>query len=159
MPDKIIVDTSVLIALNKLNLLPQLCNVYSEVWITEGVKKEFGPLTLPCIVIKKSKSKLINLLIKDLNLGLGEAEVISLANENAMKMLIDDKKARKVAEDYGLSVSGTIGFLLKAKQQGLVENVYENVQRLKDTGFYVSQQLMDEIKRDTSANRPQKTND
>ena len=70
MPNKVIVDTSVLIALDKLNLLPLLCKVYSEIWITEAVKKEFGAIILPCIRIKKSQSNLINLLIKDLNLGL-----------------------------------------------------------------------------------------
>lgn len=147
MPDKIIVDTSVLIALDKLNLLPLLCNVYSEVWIPEGVKKEFGALTLPCIVIKKTQSNLIKLLVKDLNLGLGEAEVISLANENKMKAMIDDWKARKIAQDFGLTITGTIGFLLKAHQLGLIKSAHENVQKLLDAGFYVSEKLLDEIRK------------
>lgn len=116
MPDKIIFDTSVLIALDKIGLLRLLCNVYSEIWLSEGVNKEFGALTLPCVVIKKTQSNLIKLLNKDLNLGLGEAEVISLASESNMKVMIDDMKARKVARDFGLTVTGTLGFLLKAHQ-------------------------------------------
>ena len=147
MPDKIIVDNSVLIALDKLNLLALLCNIYSEIWIPEGVNKEFGVLTLPCVVIKKTQSNLINLLIKDLNLGLGEAEVISLASESDMKVMIDDLKARKAAQDFGLTVTGTIGFLLKAHQLGLIKSAYENVQKLREAGFYVSDQLLNEIRK------------
>ncbi len=64
-----------------------------------------------------------------------------------MKVLIDEKKARKIAEDFNLDISGTIGFLLKAYQEGLVKNAYEKVQKLKDLGFYISQQLLDEIKK------------
>ena len=64
-----------------------------------------------------------------------------------MKVLIDEKKARKIAEDFNLDISGTIGFLLKAYQEGLVQNAYEKVQKLKDLGFYISQQLLDELKK------------
>jgi len=39
MPDKIIIDTSVIIALEKLNLLSLLCKVYSEIFISEAVNK------------------------------------------------------------------------------------------------------------------------
>ncbi len=147
MPDKIIVDTSVLIALDKLNLLKLLCKVYSEIWLPEGVIKEFGTLTLPCVIIKKTHSNLIKLLIKDLNLGLGEAEVISLADESNMKVMIDDMKARKVAQDFGLVVTGTIGFLLKAYQLGFIKSAYENIRKLHIMGFYVSDKLMDEIRK------------
>jgi len=147
MPDKIIVDTSVLIALYKLNLLPLLCDVYSEIWLPEGVNREFGALTLPCVVIKRTQSNLIKLLTKDLNLGLGEAEVISLASESNMKVMIDDMKARKAAQNFGLTVTGTIGFLLKAHQLGLIKSAYENVQKLRDMGFYVSGKLIDEIRK------------
>ncbi len=145
MPEIIIVDTSVLIALDKLNILSLLCNIYSELWIPEAVNKEFGPIVLPCVSIKKTKNKLIKLLTKDLNLGLGEAEAIALANENNMNVMIDDMKARKIAQDLGLSVTGTIGFLLKAYQLNLIKSAYEKAQELRKLGFYISDQLLDEI--------------
>lgn len=82
MPERIIIDTSSLIALDKLNMLHLLCKAYTEVWIPEAVKKEFGEIILPCLLIKKSESSLIHLLGKDLNLGIGESEAIALAHEN-----------------------------------------------------------------------------
>ncbi len=146
MPEKIIIDTSVLIALDKLNLQSLLCKVYSEVWIPEAVKKEFGEITLPCVIIKETKSHLIQLLGKDLNLGNGEAGVISLAHENNMKALIDDQKARKIALNLEIRVSGTIGFLIKAYQLNLINSAYENAYKLYKMGFYISDQLLDEIR-------------
>ena len=61
--------------------------------------------------------------------------------------IIVDMKARKVAQDFGLTVTGTIGFLLKAHQLGLIKSAYENVQKLRDMGFYVSEKLIDEIRK------------
>ncbi len=84
-------------------------------------------------------------MTKDLNLGKGESEVIALAFETNLKALIDDLKARKIAEDLGLSISGSIGVLLKAEKLGLITNAYEKVKELKDKGFYISDELLAEI--------------
>jgi VanZ family protein len=42
MPEPIIIDTSSLIALERINLLQILCKIYKEVVIPESVIKEFG---------------------------------------------------------------------------------------------------------------------
>ena len=147
MHDKIIVDTSVLIALDKINLLTLLCKIYSEVWIPESVKKEFGEIMLPCIKFKRSKGKIINLLGKDLNLGIGESEVISLAQENNVHVLIDDLKARKAALSLDIKVSGTIGILIKAYQLKLISSALEYANKLRLIGFYISDELLLDIKK------------
>jgi hypothetical protein len=59
--------------------------------------------------------------------------------------LIDDLKARKIAEDFGLSVSGSIGLLLKAEKMGLINSAFEKAKELKRLGFYVSDELMDKM--------------
>ena len=41
MPEIAIVDTSVLIALEKINLLDILCKIYDEIILTEAVIKAF----------------------------------------------------------------------------------------------------------------------
>lgn len=87
MPAAVIADTSSLIALEKINLLPILCEIYSEVVIPESVINEFGNISLPCLSIKKVESSLSKLLIIDLNLGQGEAEVITLANQSGLKVM------------------------------------------------------------------------
>ena len=58
----------------------------------------------------------MKLLITDLNLGKGEADVIALSSQTGLKVIIDDSKARRVAENMGLKVTGTIGVLMKAER-------------------------------------------
>ena len=147
MPEAVIADTSSLIALEKINLLPILCKIYSEVIIPESVINEFGNITLPCLLIKKVERSLSKLLIIDLNLGQGEAEVITLANQTGLKVIIDDSKARRIAENMGLKITGTIGVLIKAEKLGLIESAYDKAKELKEKGFYVSDELLGDISR------------
>jgi predicted nucleic acid-binding protein len=145
MPEKAIVDTSALIALEKINLLDILCKIYSEIILPESVSSEFGKLPLECYSTKKVTSSFVNLLTGTLNLGKGEAEVITLAKETGMKIIIDDLKARKVAETLELNVTGTIGVLLKAENLRFIESAYNKAKELKEKGFYVSDELLDYI--------------
>lgn len=46
MPEAIIIDTSSLIALERINLLEMLCGIYKDVIVPESVMKEFGNLVL-----------------------------------------------------------------------------------------------------------------
>jgi predicted nucleic acid-binding protein len=87
MPEKAIVDTSALIALEKINLLDILCKIYSEIILPESVSSEFGKLSIECYSTKHVTGSLVNRLTGTLNLGKGEAEVIALAKETAIKRL------------------------------------------------------------------------
>ena len=145
MPDIVIVDTSVLIALEKIDLLQILCKIYKKIILPEAVVREFGNVNFECYSLKKVESRLINVLMQDLNFGKGESEVIALAYETNFKVLIDDLKARKVAENLGLSISGSIGVLLKAEKLGIIDSALKKTQELKEMGFYVSNELLSEI--------------
>ena len=59
MPDIVIVDTSVLIALEKIKLLDLLCKIYKEIILPEGVVKEFGIIDISCYKVRNVKSGLI----------------------------------------------------------------------------------------------------
>jgi predicted nucleic acid-binding protein len=53
----------------------------------------------------------------------GEASAIALALELPDAYLIlDDRRARKVAVTFGLQITGTLGILLKAKLTGFYTN-------------------------------------
>lgn len=145
MHETVIVDASVLIALEKINLLPVLCKIYKEIILPDAVVSEFGNINIGCHSVRKVESKLINILMRDLNLGRGESEVIALAYETKYKVLIDDLKARKVAEDLGLSLSGSIGVLLKAEKLGLIDSALKKTRELKEKGFHVSNELLAEM--------------
>ncbi|MDI7260443.1 MAG: DUF3368 domain-containing protein [Thermodesulfobacteriota bacterium] len=142
MPEPIIVDTSSLIALERIDLLPILCKIYKEVVIPESVIKEFGNLSLPCLSIRRVESNLLKLLITELNLGKGESDVIALASQAGLKIIIDDSRARKVAENIGLKLTGTIGVLMKAERLGLIGSAYDKARELREKGFYVSEELL-----------------
>ena len=145
MLESIISDASTIIALEKIDSLPLLCQIYSEVIIPEAVSNEIGNLSLKCFSIRKVESTFIKLLIENLNLGKGEAEVIALAHLTGLKALIDDLKARKIAENMGLNISGTIGVLLKAEKLGLIESALTKVKDLKDKGFFIPTDLIEDL--------------
>ncbi|MBC8457434.1 MAG: DUF3368 domain-containing protein [Deltaproteobacteria bacterium] len=145
MPEIAIVDASVLIALEKIELLHILCSVYSQIILPEAVINEFGTPTIDCYSIRKVTSPMVKLLGRDSNLGKGESEVIALAHETGMRIIIDDLKARKVAETLDLNFTGTIGVLLKAEKLALIDSAYDKTKELRSKGFYVSDQLLDDI--------------
>jgi predicted nucleic acid-binding protein len=145
MPEAVIVDASVLIALERIDLLKILCKIYKEIILPDAVVKEFGKINIDCLSVRKVESRLINILMRELNLGRGESEVIALAYETNYKALIDDLKARNVAENLGLIISGSIGVLLKAEKLGLIDSAFKKAQELKDKGFYVSDELLGKL--------------
>ncbi len=51
----------------------------------------------------------------------GEAAAIQLAGERELRLLMDEKAGRRVAEGRGISVIGTLGVLRLAKGEGLIE--------------------------------------
>jgi len=54
----------------------------------------------------------------------GESESVILYKElNANFLLIDDKKARTIAENYNINCIGTLGLLSNAKDKGLIKNL------------------------------------
>lgn len=78
----------------------------------------------------------------------GEAEAIVLALEvNAGLILLDDREARIQAKSLGLNVTGTLGILLRARRLGLIRNLRPEIEKLKKTGFRISQSLEEEILR------------
>lgn len=68
-----------------------------------------------------------------------------MASKTGIKTIIDDMKARQIAEKLGVKVTGTIGVLLKAEKSGLINNAHNKARELKNKGFYVSDELLDEI--------------
>jgi predicted nucleic acid-binding protein len=145
MPEKAIVDTSTLIALDKIGLSEILCKIYTEIILPEAVISEFGTPTIDCYSTKNVKSQLVSLFVSELNLGRGEAEVLALARETGIRIIMDDEKARKVAKTLGLNITGTIGVLLKAEKIGLINSAYTKVKELREKGFYVSDELLEKI--------------
>ena len=76
----------------------------------------------------------------------GEAEAIALANALPdSTVLLDDARARRVAERFGIRRIGTLGILRRAKKVGLIEKVRPLVEQLRDKGIYMRQSLVDAV--------------
>ncbi|MBO8151783.1 MAG: DUF3368 domain-containing protein [Candidatus Neomarinimicrobiota bacterium] len=147
MPEGCVVDTSCLIVLDKVGLLSLLCEVYKVIYLPKSVVKEFGENLLPkCIRVIEVSSPLVRIFTDELNLGLGEAETIAYAYEQGMEAVIDDAKARKVAQKLSVKLTGTIGILIKAEKKGVIESSYQVVLKLKETGFRVSDDIVGKLK-------------
>ncbi len=80
------------------------------------------------------------------SLGIGELSVIMLGQElKADVLLIDDMKARKLAQEEGLAVLGCVGVLHDAFGLKLVSDLPEAYRQLLASGAYVDRVLLENI--------------
>lgn len=91
---------------------------------------------------------LAQVLMHDLDRG--EAEAIALALEvNASLVLLDEREGRRRAHDLGLSITGTIGILLRAYRAGVLSSLRDALDRLQDeAGFWLAPSLKERILRE-----------
>jgi predicted nucleic acid-binding protein len=71
----------------------------------------------------------------------GEAEVIALAAESGWRVILDDRKARRLAARLGLKVIGTVGVLLRAKRSGIIPAIEPFITSLERAGFRMDTDL------------------
>lgn len=78
----------------------------------------------------------------------GEAEVIALALEqHAHLVLLDELTGRKVAESLQLSVLGSVGILIRAKQMQLIPSVRPLLEEMVQRGIRYSHRFVASILR------------
>ncbi len=137
-----IANTSCLIALDACGRLGVLEQVYGQLLIPVAVAHEWGKARPPWIVVHAVQNQaLVHIL--QLALGPGEAEAIALAQElSAARIVLDDKKARRIANALGLPVTGTIAVLLRAKEKRVIPSVGDAIQDLIRAGFRLSSALI-----------------
>ena len=81
----------------------------------------------------------------------GEAEVISLGQEmKAALLLLDNREPRLFARTVNLKVMGTVSIIRLAWQKGLIKEPIQAIYKLRLSGFWISEQLIEQIKLDSS---------
>ncbi len=76
----------------------------------------------------------------------GEAQVLVLAEEqSASLVLIDERKARRYAERLKLPLSGTLGVLLLAKENGVISSVSPLLKAIQEAGLYLREDLIGQV--------------
>jgi len=79
-------------------------------------------------------------------LDVGEAQVLALAEEQTVSLvLIDERKARRYAERLGLPLSGTLGVLLLAKEEGIISAVAPLLKAIQEAGLYLHSELIERV--------------
>ncbi len=81
----------------------------------------------------------------------GESSALALALEiPGSTLILDDYKARKIAEQLNLSFTGTIGVIVKAKLMGIILSVKPLLNKIKQTNFRLTDDI--ELQALTDAN-------
>jgi predicted nucleic acid-binding protein len=93
-------------------------------------------------VVPTTALKLFRTLVHD-----GEAEALALAIQiSAEILLVDEREARALGAQVGLTITGVLGILLRAKRSGQVERVATEISRLRSLAkFRVSELLIRKI--------------
>jgi len=150
----VVSDTSpicYLVLIDQIDLLPRL---YDRVVIPQSVYEELGVAGSPAAVrnwianppnwveveaIVVPADAILAMLDR------GEREAIALAEQlQADVILLDEKQARGVAVERGLSVVGLLGILGLAAEQGWI-NFAEVIDRLQTTNFRASLSLIQSL--------------
>ncbi len=144
---KVVVNSTPLIILCKIGRLDILQKLYHEIFIPTAVYREVTVVEdSACIQIKNALEwvhvESIREYTDKTKLHDGEVEVMILAQEQkADLVIIDDNAAKKTAKYLGLTVTGTLGVLIKAKRQGIIDSLYPFLAEMKQNGFYIDPML------------------
>jgi len=155
MHKNVIVNTSPLFYLHRLECLYILEKLYGEIVIPQAVVNELleGKRTGEDVPEVSSynwiKVEQVNLpaFIKMIpDLGQGEAEVLALGDAKKESLLIiDDALGRRIAKLYGFKFTGTAGVLIRAKEKKHITEVKSVLRQLKVAGFYLTDKVITEI--------------
>lgn len=147
MPEAI-ANTSPMLYLYRIGVLewlPQLCD---DIWIPQAVVNELQdgqrkgydvpiPGAYPWLQMVEPHAVPSEWLALDL--GAGELAVLAIALDHPQRVvLLDDGRARRIAQAAGLIVWGTLKILLEAKSQGLTDLVAPYIDQLRDAGMWMS---------------------
>ena len=80
------------------------------------------------------------------HMGRGERAAIALARGlDADLVVLDDEQGRKEARRHGLSVIGSIGVLIEAKERDVIASMRRELDRLIDEGLWIDERLYDRV--------------
>ncbi len=151
---ELVINTTPLISLiaatGSLDMLPLL---YSRVWVPFEVCKEIQAGGADGFAIsefekmtwlhKQDQPTKIPLLLQN-SLDSGEAAVIQLALKQDIPLVaIDEIVGRRFARLSGLTLTGSLGILLKAKKMGYPVSMTDAIKRMRQRGIWLSDKVVD----------------
>lgn len=153
-------NTGPIIALAKISCLSILKTMFSEILIPPVVYKELlGKSGTEWEEIESALNDFIKVMEPDhsdnatelaiASLDEGERQTIKLAANlrGDVLLLIDDKAGREAASRLNIPITGTIGILLLAKEKGWLANVTLLIDKLRNSGYWFSDELIEIAKK------------
>jgi uncharacterized protein len=149
----VVADSSALIALAVCDGLDVILQVYEDLKIPEAVYREI-------VAPEKPHSDVLGSFLAervvtvDLNrwvvaaggLGRGEIEAMALYKQlSADALLIDDHRARVIAEHNQIECIGALGLLLVAKRRGKISLLTPYVHKFRQSTIFYGDDLLDKV--------------
>jgi len=144
----VVADASPLIALHQIDHIALLEQLFAQVEIPPAVAREVTPSlpVLPPWIRVRPLTRPLDSVILRAALGRGETEALGLAQELEADLVIaDDRPARRLAAQLGLSVAGTAGILATAKRAGFIPAVRPLLDQLLSLGFRISPAIIERV--------------
>lgn len=157
----VVSDTTPIISLMKAGQLELLQKLFGFVCIPKAVYRELTEnktfleevkIVQECeflYVEEVDNEKSVVILQNFTGLDAWESESIILADEKQSDVLLmDEHKGRQVAKKMGITITGTIGILTQAFDEGMLtkEDVEECIERLKESGLRISEKLYQRLR-------------
>ena len=149
----IVADSSALIALATCDGLDVILRVYDDIKVPEAVYVEIVAPEKPQSdalgsfltghVMKVDTSRWV---LAAGGLGRGEIEAMALYKQlSADALLIDDHRARVIAEHNHINCIGALGLLLIAKQNGMINKIAPYIQKLSQSSIHYGEDLLNRV--------------
>ncbi len=149
----IVTNTGPLIALAKINQLALLSKLFASVSIPPAVHRELLAKSGPeADRLDDALHQIINVtavpdfpaevLVATDSLGAGEKQAVALAYIEKTILVIDERLGRTAARQLGLTVTGSTGILITAKQRGLIPHVIPLLHDIRRYGYWLSDELI-----------------
>ena len=132
----VIADTGALISLGHVGQIDLIDKVFGEFYIAEAVWEELKEYEHPNFdrsILKRLENRVMKIMSNNylsVIMDYGESESVILYSElQADYLLVDDNKARIIAESFNVRCIGSIGLLIRAKQKGFLsalKPIFEN---------------------------------
>jgi len=142
MPKTIVSDTSCFIILSNIGEIDLLYKTYGQIITTIEVANEYGE-TLPDWVVIHAPVDKSRQQILEMQVDKGEASAIALALEIPdCTLILDDYKARQVAEHLHINITGTLGVIIKAKHRGIIPSIKPYLDKILKTDFRLTDDII-----------------
>lgn len=156
---KVVSNTGPIIALAKADRLSILKELFIEVFIPPAVHKElFAKTGSEGDIIERALNDFIHvshletleesvrLVLSDLDEGEKQAVRLASSMSKDVVLLLDDKAGRQTAAKLNIPITGVVGILLLAKKKGLIKNVTEIIEEMRNNGYWLSDEVINTTK-------------